>query len=172
MSGKTHKRIDDLIRLIKEMNTLHRELAAVVEVKLAAMKKADMDGMRVQASREHDLVGRISEREGFRRQIMEAIGGAMGITAKTARVMTVSQLAKRVGGKDGPVLLRVASELKESMARVARINRLAGAISLNVLGHLQAVFGAVASCGTKQVGYSGSGKMVNVRDRRLIETVG
>jgi len=172
MTGRETKRISDLVRLLEEISSCHETLGGVVQSKIDAMRRADMDGMRMVIRKEHQLVRRIHECEGLRRQLTDAIGQQMGLPAGRARSMTLSQLADRLSEAEGQKLKSVAGKLREALSQVVRLNRLAGAISARVLGHLKAVFDSVATDGDRSVGYSGSGRPVTVRDSRLLEAVG
>lgn len=166
------KRINNLVRLLEEIAGAYHELGGLVQKKTDAMKRADLPGMRSAMVEEQGLVRRLNECEGLRRQMMDAIGQRLGLPSKLARTVSASQLAIHLPEPEGQRLLAVAERLKETMARVARINRVAAGISREILGHLKAVFSAVTSVGEEPVGYSGTGAPVGVGEARLIEAVG
>jgi hypothetical protein len=103
---------------------------------------------------------------------MDAIGAQMGLPSRQARTMTASQLADRLAKPQGEELLAVVGRLRETMAQVARVNRVAGAVSCGILGHLKAIFDSVTALAGKPQGYSGTGRAIGVCGARLIETVG
>jgi hypothetical protein len=103
---------------------------------------------------------------------MDTIGKDMGLSASTARAMPVSQIASRVPKASRDRLLDVARGLRDVIAQVAQANRVAGAVSREILGHLTWVFSSVRPAGDKAVVYSGRGATVGSAETRIFETVG
>jgi hypothetical protein len=136
------------------------------------MKRADVSAMGALSQQERSLAGRLQERAGLRRQLMDAIGEEMGLSPRTARDMAVSQLASRLPEPPRDRLLRVARRLRDVMAQVAQANRVAGAVSREMLNHLTWVFSSVRPKCEKPDGYSGAGAAVGPREVRIFETVG
>ena len=136
------------------------------------MKRADVPVLGVLSQQEQSLAGRLQTHEGLRRQLMDAMGEEMGLPATAARAMTVSQLATRLPELPRKRLLDVAKGLRDVVARVAQANRIAGAVSREILSHLTWVFSSVRPKDNRPVGYSGAGVMVGPREMRIFETVG
>lgn len=166
------KRLKDLIRLLGGLQRMHEQLLKLVRDKIDAMRRADIAALRTLSQQEQSLAGRLQAREGLRRQLMDTIGKDMGLSASTARAMPVSQIASRVPEASRDRLLDVARGLRDVIAQVAQANRVAGAISREILGHLTWVFSSVRPAGEKAVVYSGRGGTVGPAETRIFETVG
>ena len=166
------RRLSDLIRLLGQLEQLHSELTVLVQAKIEAMKRADMKTLQEHSEREQQLVKRIQEREGLRRQLMDVIGEQLGFPPRSARLMTVSQLASRVPEDQGKAILESADGLRAAVSNVARVNRIAGIVATELMGHLRQVFAAVAPRDEKGAAYTGDGAMVARKEKRIFETIG
>jgi len=170
--GVDLRRLRDLVRLFDGLRMLHDELFHVLESKIDAMRRADVTGIQSAGEREQVIVLRMQEREGFRRQLMEAIGGDLGLSAKAARSLTVSQLAARLPDPERNLVVNAGSRLQTVMAKSAQANRLAATIARDVVQHMKWVFAAVRPADAVPVGYTGRGRTVVIDDASLFEAVG
>ncbi len=166
------KRLKELIRLLGGLQNMYEQLLRVVGDKIDAMRRADIPALRTLSQQEQSLAGRLQAREGLRRQMMDAVGKEMGLPAATARAMPVSQIASRLPELPRERLLHVAKRLRDVAARTAQANRIAGAVSREILSHLTWVFSSVRAKDGKTVGYSGVGAAVGPRETRIFEAVG
>ena len=166
------KRFRDLLVLLSELRKLHENLLAICQSKLGAIKKADVKAMGELSGEEQEIARRIHEREGLRRQLMDAIGDSLGLPPRTARALPVSQLAGRVPRAQAAALKEAAAKLGEAVLRVARVNRVIGAVSRGVLGHLGRVLESVGAASENSPGYSVDGKAVTVSQTQIFEAVG
>jgi hypothetical protein len=167
-----NRRCTELIRLLAGLRDLQQRLAATVEAKLAAMKCADLAKMSELSVQEQNLVRQIQEREGLRRQLLDAIGEQWGLPPRSARVMTVSQLAQRL---DHPVrfeLMAEAEALRSAVLRVARLNRIVGVASREVLDHMNWILSAVRPVLDGRFAYGRGGVPVAPADSGILEVVG
>ncbi|MGB2986517.1 MAG: flagellar protein FlgN [Phycisphaerae bacterium] len=166
------KRLQDLLRLFSSLRKLQEHLLALVQSKIDAMRRADIPAMRELDERERAIAKRLHQREGLRRQLMDAIGEEMGLPPQTARALTVSQLASRLPGPQRPGLLNAAEKLREAASKATQVNRVAGVISREILNHLKWVFASVKPADGEPVGYAGDGALVAPAETRIFETVG
>ena len=90
------KQFRDLLGLLSELQRLHERLTQLGRAKLQALRQADTEAIRESAPVEQDVAGRIQQFEGFRRQLMDAIGESLGLPPRTARALPVSQLLPRL----------------------------------------------------------------------------
>ncbi|MHC4697736.1 MAG: flagellar protein FlgN [Planctomycetota bacterium] len=165
-------RFHDLRELLARLEELHLELVSLIRAKTDAMKRNDLDAMRDLVAREQTLARTIHEREGLRGQLMDVIGGQMGWPRQTARALSLSQLAARVPDAQRDVLLSVGRSLREAVSRVARVNRIAGAVARQISNHLEWVFASVKPQQAAPAGYSGSGGLVTRSETVLLDAVG
>lgn len=166
------RRIKDLLTLLESLRELYRQLLTLVQSKIDAMRRADTPAMQTLSEQEQALAGRIQEREGFRHQLMDAIGEELHMPPRAARALPMSQLASRLCTRQRSALTDAAGRLREVVAKVTQANRVAGAVSREILNHMKWVFSAVRPRDAEPVGYSGDGALVGPADHRIFETVG
>jgi hypothetical protein len=166
------QRLNDLVRLMGVLEKLHERLLALVQSKIDAMRRADTAAMNSLKDQEQATVRQLRERDGLRRQLVESMGEEMELPLRGASAITVSQLAARLSEPGRTRLLRAAGSLRLVMSRVAQANRIAGAMSREILNHLGWVFASVRPAGARSVGYSGSGDVTAASQTRLVEIVG
>lgn len=166
------KRLRDLVTLLNGLHRLHEQLLALVRSKIDAMRRADIPAMQDMSEQEQALTKRVDQHEGLRRQLMDKIGEQCGLPSRTARALSVSQLSSRLRDPERTALQQSAQQLRNIVAKVAQANRVAGAISREVLTHLQWVFASVRPADGRPLAYSGSGEPVAATDARILETVG
>jgi hypothetical protein len=168
----TSRHVRSLVQLLEELCAGHGDLLNLIERKSDSMKRADIETMSRLVDREQELVKFINERNGLRRQLMEAIGSQIGVSPRKARLMTASQLAARLPEAEGRCIRGAAEKLGNAMARVSKANRMAAVISRGILAHLKAVFAAVATPENRKAGYTDAGGAVSANDPLLFEAVG
>lgn len=166
------KRVRDLQRLLEQVRVVYGELFAVIDAKLGAMKRADVAALTELSAKEIALVQRLTERETLRGQLMDAIGGELGLTARAGRSMTISQLADRLAEPERGALLQTTEGLRAVLLKVMQANRVCGAVSLELLNHLRWVLAAVRPRDEKPNVYSGNGAFVGGGASALLELVG
>ena len=164
--------LKDLTRLLDALRLQQQQLLQCIESKLDAVRRADVQAMQRLHRQEAKLVKELREREGFRRQMMDTIGRELGWPVGAGRAMHVSKLASHATGSDKAQLLEAAKALRDVALRVQRANRVAGAVSRNLLDHLGAVFASVAPSADEPSGYSGSGAVVRQKGTLVFEAVG
>jgi|GEM_PF-1066997 len=170
--NKAGAKVRDLVRLLDQMRSLYAQMFAVIDEKLMAMRRSDVDAMAHAAAKERVLADRLSEREGFRKQLMDAVGDEIGLTGRSGRRLTVSQLANRLEDHHRAGLLAAADRLRKEVSKVAQANRVAGVVAREVVNHLQWVFAAVRPGEEEPSEYSKSGAVVSRSAGPLFDAVG
>ncbi len=163
---------DELIVMLGRIESLHAELAEVIDRKIERMQACDVPGINECIGRERELVGQVGEQEGLRRALTDRIGRSFGMSPPKARRLTAAQLATRLPEPQAGRLLASAGRLQELARRITRRNRVAGRISGDLLQHLDTVLSAVAAPDERQAAYSAGGRAVASAPKRLFETVG
>jgi len=166
------KRLNDLVRLFGALEDLQHRLVTLIQSKIDAIRKADMHTMRELFDKERDIIQHIQEREGLRCQLMDEIGKDLGLASQASRALPASQLAARLPESQRSILLDAAAKLGKAVGQVARVNRVVGRISGDVLQHLQWVFASVIPRDGKLNGYLGNGEAVTAGNQRIFEAVG
>ncbi len=166
------KRLSDLLKLLEQLRLLQVKLLETVWAKVDAMKRADIAAMREQGLREERMAKELQSHEGVRRRILDRIGEELGMQPGSARALTLSQLASRVGQPHRETLLAAGQALRGLAAQVAQANRVAGVVAREVVNHLSWVFMSVRPKGDGCVGYTHGDAVASVADSRIFEAVG
>jgi len=166
------RRLEDLATLLERLETLHDRLHQAIRRKIEAMRRNDLGAMGDATQEEARLAGQIREREGLRKQLLEALGREAGWPMSGARVLPASELLSRLAEPQRSALAGRVERLRASVARVAQANRLAGAVARGTLDHLGWVFAAVRHEDGKAAGYSDRGGAVVAAGTRILDAVG
>lgn len=166
------KRLRDLLKLLDTLATMNEQLFTLIGSKIDAMKRADLHAMRDCGEQERDMVQRMQEREGMRRQLMDAIGEEWGLSSRSARALSVTQLASRLVDSQRTALCAAADRVRKAVFKVTQANRVAGVVSREILHHLKWIFASVRPRDEKPAGYAGDGVMVPSCNTPMFETVG
>ncbi len=172
MSSGLDKRIKELTFLLTEMKGLHEGLREAIQRKLGAMRSADTDAIHAAAQRERELADRIRKEEGLRQVLMERIGQSMGIGAVECRKMTVGSLAERVDEPAKSRLLVLGNELREVASEVARLNRVAGLVSSEMVRHFRNIYSTFNRGGVDRAVYGNTGRPKESAMPAMIDTTG
>lgn len=166
------KRVRDLVRLMDDMRELYGQLFTCIDSRLAAMKRADWEAMHAGGERSRSITVRLAERDGLRRQLLDAIGRELGLPPSAGRTLTVSDLAARISPDEASALQAAANRLRPVMAGVGQANRVAGFVARGILEHLRWVFEAVVPRTEHSGGYGGDGAAAAPSNAILFETLG
>lgn len=168
--GKAHW--DDFARLLDNQADLHAELAGVVQNKIDAMRRADMQALYAGNEEERRLVERIQEREGLRKQMLDAIGRTLGMTSGVARALTVSDLMRRAPAVEGERISQAAQRLRKQLAQLAQVNSRATILSRELVHQLGCILAAATRPGEGSWGYAPSGTPTTVANVRIFDALG
>ena len=167
-----NKRLHDLMVLLRDIGALHRDLLQKVRDKAEAMRQGDVQAIQTCTRAEHNLVVRIQQREGLRRQLMDMIGKDLGLPAGQARTLSASKLARKLDEPHRTRVTELADQLRVCMTQLAKENRVSGTIARGVLVHLQGIFQSIGASVSSPVGYGADGSVVSGSDQRIIEALG
>lgn len=171
-TSKVNPRIGDLVRLLGGMTDLNEQLAVVLDEKIESMRRADVEAMGGCEQREGKLVDSLRERDGLRKQMMDGIGVELGLPAKAGRSLTLTQLGLRVNDAERATLASAGDRLKSAVTKVRQVERVAAAVSREVLHHLQWVFAAVKPKDDGANVYANDGALVRGGGSTMVELVG
>lgn len=166
------KRFSSFIELIKQFKRLHQGLLDAMSAKIEAMKQGDFEQMRRLDEKQRELVKAVREREGIRRQLLDAIGRDEGKDSGQLRKLSLLQLASRLVEPQRLELLDAARELKLVMGAVARKNNVAKTVVGGVLENLRFVFESVKAGSSKESNYSGAGTAIASNAAGMLDAVG
>lgn len=154
--GNAPRTIQELVTLMSGLETMYGELTQLLEAKVEAMRRADVEGMSQLGAKEIALTQRMHERDTLRKQVLERIGKSIGLNNARSRTLTVSQLTTHLDEPQRATLMDAAKRLRTAVFRSARVNRLAGAVARDVLEHMRWVFASVRPKGQASGDYSGA----------------
>jgi hypothetical protein len=103
---------------------------------------------------------------------MDAIGEALGLSSRSARALSITQLAPRLVDPQRAALTDAADRVRKAVLKVTQANRVAGVVSREILHHLKWIFASVRPRDEKPMGYAGDGAMVPSCGTPMFETVG
>lgn len=173
------QRVAKLLDVLRAHEALHRDLLAVVQSKIDAMRNSQIEEMQRLGLREQTLVALIQQREAQRRSLLDEIGKDLGYTSNRIQSLSMSQLAPRLDQSSQPdeghraALSDATERLRSVMSQLARANRIAGAVSRGILNHLKWVFASVKLSREEANGYCGNGAhSVSRAATRIFDAVG
>lgn len=137
------RRASDLVRLLDQQREGYEQLFIILDGRIGAMRRGDWAAMQQQQDEHHALAERLADREGLRRQLMDAIGVELQLAPRAGRRLTVSQLAAKLPADLAAEVAQSADRLRLALFQVSQANRLAGHIARGILDHLRWVFEAV-----------------------------
>jgi len=164
--------VRDLVRLLKDLSGLYSELAMHMQNKFDAMKRADSSQMEAITAREMVLAGRVSEREGLRRQITRRIVEGLGLDSEQAKTTTLTSIAGYLAEPIRSQLLVTAAGLKSKLDEVERLRAKSAMVTQEMLKHLGEVFSVMRSGGQGADVYSRRGQREQAGPANVFEAVG
>jgi len=165
-------RTGELLIVMGELKQLHEELLTVLQQKLAAMRRADTEGLNSCTARQRFLVDRIRQKEGLRRQVVQLIGKAMGMPAERAADWPLRELAERLPEPRRGQLLAQAAVVREILLAIDKTNTVAALVTGEMLKHFQQVCAAMARTGQSTGTYSSAGRLNSEPPVGVFEAVG
>ncbi len=172
MPGPESSRINALVGLLNEIADMHAELLASIDRKIEAMRSADTERIRDAMMNEKQIVDRINEREGLRKQLTVNIARSFGVGAERVRRMSAKQLAERFAGPDSVRIDRAVERMRELTGQIGRRNHVAQLISQNILRHMRIVFASMTAPANGGVAYSPDGHANATTNERIFDLVG
>jgi flagellar biosynthesis/type III secretory pathway chaperone len=166
------KRLDSLVTLLNALHDLYRDYGGVLDAKLSAIRSADMPAVQELQMREQRLAERIAERSGLRRQLLEHIGGDLGLDKAAARGISLKALAARVPEPQRGHLLVMADKLRHVVEYVEQMNLKIGFISNVMLKHFEKVFEAMTGPAADPGVYTAQGRQASEAGEALFQAIG
>jgi hypothetical protein len=163
--------VRDLVRLLQALMGMHAEVALHMRTKLEAIKRADTDAIQSITAREMLLAGRLQEREGLRKQLMDRLGECLGLEKGRGRKVRLAELAEMLPEPQRSQLLVSAAGLREKVSEIDRLRTRTTAITQEMLKHLRAILAVMTQGGASDV-YSRSGRRERLGSANVFEAVG
>jgi len=170
--GAIESRVGDLVVLLGDLKEVHEELLAVIQQKLAAMRRADTEALNSCLAREQFLTDRIRQREGLRQQLVQLIGRELGLSSEQVQGLSLRELAERVDEPRRGQLLALSACIRETLGAIDAANRVAALVTGEMLKHYRQVYSAMARSGPSMGTYSSRGQLAADRPAQVFEAVG
>lgn len=160
----------NLVQCLSALREAYEELLTVVNGKLAATKKADVEAINSCAAREQFLVERVTQVENVRRKILTQLQQQLGMDASNPT--TISALAEHVDEPDRSRLLVLAAALRRLIEEVNRVNEVAALVTHELSKHLKHVFDVMAAPAMDGAVYGPRGGRQAARTQNFLDAVG
>ena len=157
-AGAVINHLQQLEGLLGELLGLHRELLEAVQAKLAAMRGGDPQGMTACVTREGELIKRIHQCDGRRRQAMVEVGQVLGIDPRQAATMQMTQITGRIEGPQADRLDHIRKQLLACMTELGKVNTYCRLLAERMLSCHRALFEEATRGTPSQVVYDLGGK--------------
>lgn len=118
--------------LLSKLTAAHQDLLTSIQAHREAMARADLDGMASAMAKQSDGIDRIGALEKERNTLAKAFVGS----TKSGGPVSISDMARAVGGERGQVLLQKASHLRDLMQQVRQEQGSLGQAALQLAAHV------------------------------------
>lgn len=155
--------------LIGVQDRLHE----VMQTKLDAMRRCDVDGMIAAGRDEQRLASEASALDARRLEIVGQMLPPLGLARHAAaRAISIRMLAARAPKPVADRLTATAKTLRERMLKVAEANRVVELVSREMLGHFRSMFSAMVQDDEEPQTYSPRGGADRAVGARVFDAVG
>ena len=162
-------RLRDLSELLMGFVRLHEELIEIVQRKLLAMRKSDLDAIQECVVRDGELTRTISDREGLRKRLMVLIGCDLGIGEEDSATMPLSRLATHVDEKSS-LKFRVAGDrLSAILKEIAKVNLVITLFGRRMLEHYSDVFAQITQGLNESPVYARTARQMGMVEAQVFE---
>jgi len=162
--------LQDLLNYLTGLHAALRQLLALSDEKLAALRTADTRALRQCAFREEELLNQVLRQDGERAAILARVAQHLpGCSPQPTR------LAELLACLPEPLAspLRARSEgLREIASELARKNRLVASVAQNLQVHIRGIFADVAKAVQESVVYRADGQHEVRSTRCCVDAVG
>lgn len=165
-------RLQELVHLMDVMHKLHGKLLKLADAKLDAVRKADVGRLGELLAQEAVSLTRLRARHQDRQRILGALCGELGVGSRCVKDVALSQLIAHLAPEEQSRLQGAAARWREMSARLAKANRMVGAVTRELLGHLTWVFASVRPETDEVTHYSPRGLARGSVATGILETVG
>jgi hypothetical protein len=167
---KTAANIQQLHALLGELLALHRELAQVIELKLTAMRRADVGEIERCVEREGGLAAQIQRQDGLRRCLSQQLARGLGLPVTAGQDVPLREVVARTDEAWGQRLAAVGAELGQLLSEVARVNSRAAQVARQMQTWHRALLQEAAGAFNTDFAYSRSGYARRAPVAQVIDT--
>lgn len=162
--------VGELLDRLADLQGELRELLALADAKLEALRRADADGLQRCSSAESQRLERVLRLNRERAAVLARL--AQRLHWPEAASASLSDIAARVGEPLGSRLRARSVPLREVAAQLEKKNRVAALVARNLQEHVRAIFATVAEADAQPLGYTPGGRLASGGPTRWIDAVG
>ena len=161
---------EKLFQTIQDDLQWHRDLAAVLENKLDAMRHYDMSRLEALTIKEQRLMETISDNERKRREVFGEATREF-FPERGRKLATASEFAKVLEEPHRSKLLVLTGMLREITEKIRRLNSVNSIASQKIMGHFDHIFQIIAKSGRDIGLYGKAGKKSFLEQNRLVDAL-
>jgi hypothetical protein len=163
----------ELIVLIEQMIDRQVALRDVVQGKMEAMRRCDVDAMLKTSHQESDLTTAVAALDRRRCEIVSRMCRLMDFSRKTdVKAVTLRMLAAKLDPQSGGRLTQLADRLRAEMLKLAEANRVIELVCREMMAYFKALFTAMVQSEHDAPTYSPDGEVGPAAGARVLEAVG
>lgn len=162
--------VTELGRYLADLHARLKELVALTDEKLSALKRADVAALDACAIREQVLVKDVLTREEQRNAILARV--AQCLPSKPRPGAGLTEIADLLPEPAASALRARSVALRGLATELQRKNRIAADVARNLQTHIRGIFAEVAKAAQESVVYGSSGQHELSSVRRCVDAVG
>jgi len=162
--------LEKLVEVMNDQLQWHRDLAAVLENKLDAVRHYDASRLEALCTAEQRLMEMIHTNESKRVHAVRLATGAL-LPQQRGRLATARELILAAPEPVRSKLSAVTALLCEATEKMRRLNRISELASRKIMGHFDHIFRIIAQSGCDIGLYGRAGKKDLLEQNRLIDAV-
>jgi flagellar biosynthesis/type III secretory pathway chaperone len=162
--------VEQLIKTLQQELEYQRELAAVLDNKLDAMRHYDLSRLEALTQNEHRIVEEIRQNE-YRRTDAVRRATRQYWPGRRQQPASCKELAQVSEEPERSKLITLAAMLAEIAETVQRLNRIGGIASRKILTHFDHIFQIIAQSGRDIGLYERGGKRSLLEQNRLVDAL-
>ncbi len=162
--------LDPLLRHLADLHASLRQLVALADDKLTAMRSADATALRDCALREEELVKRVLFEQQNRGALITR--AAQGLPQAPPGTKQLKDLLPHVPEPLSSALQARRAALQQAASELRRKNRIVATVAQNLQAHIRGVFAELAKTAEESVVYGAGGQHETSTKRCWVDAVG
>ena len=166
-----NEKVEQLIEAMNEDLRRHRQLAKVLDAKLDAMRKRDLERLEALTVDQHDLLASIADNGCKRNSLVGQLTDMFFPARRKPSRASAGEIAAAVGEPYQGKIMALKAMLLDVAQKVQRLNHINEIATLKILGHVDCIFNIIAQSGRDIGLYGRAGKQDVVEHNRLVDAI-
>lgn len=162
--------LEPLMQTMRTELTAYKQLAAVLEQKLDAMRRRDLQDMQFRLEREQRLLVTMRQAAGQRTVLVRRLARTI-LPGRTPEEVTARELAQTSSEPQQSRMMGLIGMLREAAEKVQRLNRVVTQTTRKLMGHIDAIFNLIAQGDGESGLYGRAGKKAPTPQRQLVDAI-